>query len=84
MNFLPGALNPARFRRGLVSFLTETPPSDAPLPSPFPRNPLFPALRSGHTAVSVAPAISKFRAAGRLERLTGVQKAASLIPGVLA
>jgi hypothetical protein len=40
----------ADYRRGLGIFLTETPPTDTPkhlFRPPFPRNPHFPALRSG-------------------------------------
>ena len=47
----------ARSWRGPGPFLTETPPTDSPkhLFRPlFPRNPLFPALRSGPTTVSEA------------------------------
>ena len=47
----------AVYRRGLGIFLTETPPPDTPkhLFRPlFPRNPHFPALRSGPLALSGA------------------------------
>ena len=57
MIFHPKAHNPARSRRGMGTFLSETPATDATkhLFSPLsPRNPLFPALRSAPTAVSRA------------------------------
>jgi hypothetical protein len=57
MIFPPKAPNPARFWRGMGTFLSETPATDVAkhLFSPLsPRNPLFPALRSAPTAVSRA------------------------------
>ena len=57
MNFPPKSPNLAKSRRGLELSITETSPIDAPkhLFRPLlPRNPHFPALRSGPTAVSGA------------------------------
>ena len=55
----------ADYRRGLGFFLTETPSTAAPkhLFRPlFPRNPLFPRLRSGHQLFQRPSAESKFLA----------------------
>lgn len=71
----PKAPNSAKSRRGMGSFLPETPATNAPkhLFRPLlPRNPLFPALRTGPTAVSAAPAKSKFLAAQQSFKMTWI------------
>jgi hypothetical protein len=65
MIFPPKAPNPARSRRGMGTFLSETPATDAPkhLFSPlFPRNPLSPPSGPAQRQFQGPPADSKFLA----------------------
>jgi hypothetical protein len=64
----------ADYRRVPGIFLTETPPTEAPnhrLRPLFPRNPHFPALRSGSLALSEA---------SRIKQIPSSQRGKSMLP----